>query len=184
MVRSFQIWCLNQFFLFPIRFGNGKIIEKNFLGFYIKNWFFGVHFRFWGIFLPFPMDVTFLWYDFFSCFLFYQELRTLKNYRAFRFSLNHEKLISLHRITFFYVKCRCSIKICSFSFFRIWSAIAQPITSDLREYCISFGVLIRLELDVQLHFHLPPRPLSMQKSTSRDQTFHRTRCNRRQMIST
>ena len=77
------------------------------------------------------MDVTFLWYDFFSCFLFYQELRTLKNYIAFRFSLNHKKLISLRRITFFYVKCRCSIKICSFSFFRIWSAIAQPITSDL-----------------------------------------------------
>ena len=39
--------------------------------------------------------------SFFSCFLFYQELRIMKNYRAFRFSLNHEKLISLRRITIF-----------------------------------------------------------------------------------
>ena len=92
----------------------------------------------------------------FSSFLFYQELRTVKNYRAFRFKLPDKKMISLHRITIFQVECRSLIKICSFSFFRIWSAIAQQITRDLCKYCTSFGVFIRLELDVQLHFHFLP----------------------------
>ena len=92
---------------------------------------------------------------FFFSFLFYQELRTVKNYRAFRFKLPDKKLISLRRITIFHVECRSPIKICSFSFFRIWSAIAQQITLSLRQYCTSFGVFIRLELDVQLQLHFP-----------------------------
>ena len=120
----------------------------------------------------------------FSSFIFYQELRTVKNYRAFRFKLPEKKLISLRRITISTVECRCSIKICSFSFFRIWSAIAQQISSNLRQYYTSFGVFIRLELDVQLYLHFPLCVVSMQKPTSRDQTFHRTHRNRRQMIST
>ena len=103
----------------------------------------------------------------FSSFLFYQELRTFKNYRAFRFKLPDKKLISLRRITISPVECRCSIKICSFSFFRIWSAIAQQITSDLCQYCTSFRVFIRLELDVQLYLHFPLCVVSMQISTSR-----------------
>ena len=37
----------------------------------------------------------------FSCFLFHQELRTFKNYRAFGFKLPDKKLISLRRITIF-----------------------------------------------------------------------------------
>ena len=124
----------------------------------------------------------------FSCFLFHQEVCSSKNYRAFGFKLPDKKLISLRRITISPVECRCSIKISSFNFFRIWSAIAQQITSDLRQYCASFGVFIRLELDVQLrvqlYLHFPLCVVSMQKPTSRDQTFHRTHRNRRQMIST
>ena len=53
-------------------------------------------------------------------------------------------------------ECPWSVKICSFNSFRIWSAIAQQITRDLCKYCTSFGVFIRLELDVQLHFHFLP----------------------------
>ena len=149
-----------------------------------QNSFFADHFRFSGEIWRLLMYIAPLGHHIFSSFLFYQELRTVKNYRAFRFKLPDKKLISLRRITISPVEWRCLIKICSFSFFRIWSAIAQQITLSLCQYCTSFGVFIRLELDVQLHLHLPPRPLSMQKSTSRDQTFHRTRCNRRKMIST
>ena len=122
--------------------------------------------------------------SFFSCFPFHQEVCSSKNYRAFGFKLPDKKLISLCEFTISLFDCRWFIKICCFSFFRIWSAIAQQITLSLRQYCTSFGVFIRLELDVQLHLHFPPPPLPMQKPTSRDQTFHRTRCNRRQMIST
>ena len=52
-----------------------------------------------------------------SSFLFYQELRTFKNYRAFRFKFPDKKLISLRRFTISTVECRWFIKICSFSFF-------------------------------------------------------------------
>ena len=120
----------------------------------------------------------------FSSFLFYQELRTFKNYRASRFRFPDKKLISLRRITISPGECRCSIKNCSFSFFRIWSAIAQQITLSLRQYCTSLGVFIRLELDVQLHLHFPLCMVSMQISTSRDQIFHQTFRSRRKMIST
>ena len=72
--------------------------------------------------------------SFFSCFLFHQEVFSSKNYRAFGFKLPDKKLISLRRITIFHVECRSPIKICSFSFFRIWSAIAQQITSNLRQF--------------------------------------------------
>ena len=130
------------------------------------------------------MKITPLEPHVFSSFLFYQELRTFKNYRTFRFKFPDKKLISLRRFTISPLKCRWFIKICSFSFFRIRSAIAQQITSHLRHYWTSFRVFIRLELDVQLYLHFPLCVVSMQEFTSRDQIFHRTRCNRRQMIST
>ena len=149
-----------------------------------QNSFFADHFRFSGEIWRLLMYIAPLGHHIFSSFLFYQELRTVKNYRAFRFKLPDKILISLRRFTISPVECRWFIKICSFSFFRIRSAIAQQITSHLRHYWTSFRVFIRLELDVQLHLHFSSPPLSMQESTSRDQTFHRTRCNRRQMIST
>ena len=130
------------------------------------------------------MKITQLVPHVFSSFLFYQELRTFKNYRTFRFKFPDKKLISLRRITISPVEWRCLIKICSFSFFRIWSAIAQQITLSLRQYCTSFGVFIRLELDVQLYLHFFVCVVSMQEPTSRDRNFHRTHRNRRQMIST
>ena len=116
---------------------------------------------FCGSFLTFRWSVTF--YDLHnclgtSCFFFFsifQELRTFKNYRASRFKFPDKKLISLRRFTISTVECRWFIKICSFSFFRIRSAIAQQITSHLREYWTSFRVFIRLELDVQLYLHVP-----------------------------
>ena len=95
-----------------------------------------------------------------------------------------KKLISFRRITISLVECRCSIKICSFSFFRIWSAIAQQITSDLRQYWTSFGVFIRLELDVQLYLRFPPVCGLHAKSMRRYQTFYSTRRNCRRMIPT
>ena len=120
----------------------------------------------------------------FSSFLFYQELRIFKNYRAFRFKFPDKKLISLRRITFFYVKCRCSIKICSFSFFRIRSAIAQQISSCFRRSKTTLRVWIGVELDLQLYLRFPVCVVCMQESTPRDRNFHRTHRNRRQMIST
>ena len=130
------------------------------------------------------MYIAPLGHHIFSSFLFYQELRTVKKYRAIRFKLPDKILISLRRSTIFDVECTCSIKVCSFSFFRMRSAIAQQITSHLRHYWTSFRVFIRLELDVQLHLHFSPPSLSMQESTSRDQIFHQTFRSRRQMIST
>ena len=130
------------------------------------------------------MNITPLVPHVFSSFLFYQELRTFKNYRTFRFKFPDKKLISLRRFTISPVECRWFIKICSFSFFRIRSAIAQQITSHLRHYWTSFRVFIRLELDVQLHLHFPLCMVFMQISTSRDQIFHQTFRSRRQMIST
>ena len=130
------------------------------------------------------MHIAPLGHHIFSSFLFYQELRTVKNYRAFRFKLPDKKLISLRRITISPVEWRCLIKICSFSFFRIWSAIAQQITSHFCQYYKLFGVFIRLELDVQLYLHFPLCVVSMRKPVIRYQTFYRTRRNRRRMIST
>ena len=150
----------------------------------MENSFFEDHFRFSSKIRPLSMNIIPLAHHVFSSFLFYQELRTFKNYRDSGFKLPDKKLISLCRFTISPVECRWFIKICSFSFFRIRSAIAQQITSYLRHYWTSFRVFIRLELDVQLHLHFSSPPLSMQESTSRDRTFHRTRCNRRQMIST
>ena len=68
----------------------------------------------------------------FSCFLFHQEVCSSKNYRAFGFRLADKQLTFSRRITICQVECTYSIKICSFIFFRIWSAIVQQITSDLR----------------------------------------------------
>ena len=120
----------------------------------------------------------------FSSFLFYQELRTFKNYRAFRFKFPDKKLISLRRFTISPFECRWFLKICSFSFFRIRSAIAQQITSHLQDYWTSFCVFIRLELDVQLYLRFTVCVVCMQEPTPRDRNFHRTHRNRRQMIST
>ena len=122
--------------------------------------------------------------SFFSCFLFHQEVFSSKNYRAFGFRLADKQLTSSRRITICQLECTYSIKICSFSFFRIRSAIAQQKTSHFCQYCTSFGVFIRLELDVQLYLHFPPSLLSMQISTSRDQIFHQTLRSRRKMIPT
>ena len=130
------------------------------------------------------MKITQLVSHVLSSFLFYQELRPFKTYRTFRFKFPDKKLISLRRFTISPVEYRWFIKICSFSFFRIRSAIAQQITSHLRHYWTSFRVFIRLELDVKLYLHFPLCVVSMQKPTSRDQNFHRTHRNRRQMIPT
>ena len=81
-------------------------------------------------------------------------------------------------------QCRWFIKICSFSFFRIRSAIAQQISSHFRRYKTTFRVWIRVELDVQLYLRFALCVISMQEPTPRDRNFHRTHRNRRQMIST
>ena len=120
----------------------------------------------------------------FSSFLFYQELRIFKNYRAFRFKFPDKKLISLRRFTFPPLEWRWFLKICSFSFFRIRSAIAQQISSCFRRYKTTFRVWIRVELNVQLYLRFALCVVSMQESTPRDRNFHRTHRNRRQMIST
>ena len=111
---------------------------------------------FWGKFAWFPMKLTPLPYHFFRAFYFimnFAPLRTMElsgsGFRIKNWSLHVE-------LRFSRVECRSPSKICSFSFFRIWSAIAQQITRDLCKYCTSFGVFIRLELDVQLHFDFPP----------------------------
>ena len=107
----------------------------------------------------------------FSSFLFYQELRIFKNYRAFRFKFPDKKLISLRRFTIYTAECRWFIKICCFSFFRIRSAIAQQISSHFRRFKTILRVWIGVELNVQLHLHFRPCVVSMQESTSRDQIF-------------
>ena len=150
----------------------------------MQNSFFGDHFRFSGKIGPLSMYIIPLAHHVFSSFLFYQELRTFKNYRAFRFKFPDKKLISLRQFTISPFECRWFLKICSFSFFRIRSAIAQQITSHLGRYQTISRVSIRLELDVQLHLHFPLCMVSMQISTSRDQIFHQTFRSRRQMIST
>ena len=130
------------------------------------------------------MNITPLVPHVFSSFLFYQELRPFKTYRTFRFKFPDKKLISLRQFTIPPHECRWFLKICSFSFFRIRSAIAQQIISHVRKYWTSFRVLIRLELDVQLHLHFPLCMVFMQISTSRDQIFHQACRSRRQMIPT
>ena len=149
-----------------------------------ENSFFADHFRFQAKSQLLLMYTTPLVPHVFSSFLFYQELRPFKNYRTFRFKFPDKKLVSLLRFTISPFECRWFLKICSFSFFRIRSAIAQQIASHLREYWTSFRVLIRFELDVQLYLHFPMCVVSMQNPTSRDRNFHRTHRNRRQMIST
>ena len=152
MVRSFQIWCLTQFiFCFPLELARLRLLIEKVSCSKTQNSFFADHFRFSGKIWPLSMNITPLVPHVFSSFLFYQELRTFKNYRAFRFKFPDKKLISLRRFTISPVECRWFIKICSFSFFRIRSATAQQITSNLRQYCTSFRVFIRLELDVQLY---------------------------------
>ena len=138
------------------KYGSVRLSKKKLPASNTTNWFFGVHFRFWGKFAWFPMKLTPLPYHFFSCFLFHQEVCSSKNYRAFGFKLPDKKLVSLRRIAICQLECTYSIKICSFSFFRIRSAIAQQITSHVCQYCKLFGVFIRLELDVQLYLHVPP----------------------------
>ena len=149
-----------------------------------QNSFFADHFGFSGKIWPPSMYIALLDDHIFSSFLFYQELRIFKNYRAFRFKFPDKKLISLCQFTISFFDCRWFIKICSLSFFRIRSAIIWQITSHVRKYWTSFRVLIRLELDVQLHLHFPLCMVFVQISTSRDQIFHQTFRSRRQMIST
>ena len=120
-----------------------------------QNSFFADHFRFSGEIWRLLMYIAPLEHHIFSSFLFYQELRPFKNYRTFRFKFPDKKLISLRRFTISPFECRWFLKICSFSFFRIRSAIAQQITWHVWQYCKLFGVFIRLELDVQLYLHVP-----------------------------
>ena len=110
---------------------------------------------FWGKFPWFPMKLTPLPYHFFRAFYFirnFAPLRTMElsgsGFRIKNWSLHVE-------LRFSRVECRSPSKICSFSFFRIWSAIAQQITSHFCQYCKHFGVFIWLELDVQLYLHVP-----------------------------
>ena len=149
-----------------------------------QNSFFADHFRFSGKIWPLSMNITPLVPHVFSSFLFYQELRTFKNYRAFRFKFPDKKLISLRQFTIPPLECRWFLKICSFSFFRIRSAIAQQISSHFRRYKTTFRVWIRVELNVQLYLRFALCVISMQEPTPRDRNFHRTHRNRRQMIST
>ena len=174
MDRKFIIFTFDSFFLLMRwKYGSVRLSKKKIPAFNTKNWFFGVHFRFWGKFSWIPMKLTPLPYQFFRAFYSIRKCavrRTIElsgsNFRIKNWSLYVE-------LRFSRVECTWSIKICSFSFFRIWSAIAQQITRDLCKYCTSFGVFIRLELDVQLHLHFPPPPLSMQKPTSRNQTYRK-----------
>ena len=149
-----------------------------------QNSFFADHFRFSGKIWPLSMNITPLVPHVFSSFLFYQELRPFKTYRTFRFKFPDKKLISLRRFTISPFECRWFLKICSFSFFRIRSAIAQQISSHFRRYKTTFRVWIRVELDVQLYLRFALCVVSMQEPTPRDRNFHRTHRNRRQMIST
>ena len=149
---------INSNFIFSSSIGNlatWRWLIKKFPRSKTQNSFFADHFRFSGKIWPSLMYTTPFVPHVFSSFLFYQELRIFKNYRAFRFKFPDKKLISLCEFTISLFDCRWFIKICCFSFFRIWSAIAQQITLSLRQYCTSFGVFIRLELEVQLYFHFP-----------------------------
>ena len=130
------------------------------------------------------MKITQLVSHVLSSFLFYQELRPFKTYRTFRFKFPDKKLISLRQFTISPLECRWFLKICSFSFFRIRSAIAQQISSHFRRYKTTFRVWIGVELEVQLYLHFALCVVSMQEFTPRDRNFHRTHRNRRQMIST
>ena len=67
----------------------------------MENSFFEDHFRFSCKIGPISMYIIPLTHHVFSSFLFYQELRTFKNYRAFRFKVPDKKLISSRRITIF-----------------------------------------------------------------------------------
>ena len=149
-----------------------------------QNSFFADHFRSSVKIGPSLMYTTPLVPHVFSSFLFYQELRIFKNYRAFRFKFPDKKLISLRRFAISPFECRWFLKICSFSFFRIRSAIAQQISSHFRRYKTTFRVWIGVELEVQLYLHFALCVVSMQEFTPRDRNFHRTHRNRRQMIST
>ena len=81
--------------------GYSRWSMKKFAASNMKNSFFELHFWFSGNFAWFPINLTPLWYHFFSCFLFHQEMFSSKNYRAFGFKLPDKKLISLRRITIF-----------------------------------------------------------------------------------
>ena len=143
------------FFCFSLKLGWFPLSMKKVSCSKTQNSFFADHFGFSGKIWPPSMYIALLDDHIFSSFLFYQELRIFKNYRAFRFKFPDKKLISLCEFTISLFDCRWFIKICCFSFFRIWSAIAQQITLSLRQYRTSFGVFIRLELEVQLYFHFP-----------------------------
>ena len=150
MVRSFQIWCLTQFFLFPIRVRAIKMItEKSFM-FKDAEFIFCGSFSISGKIWSLMMKITPLVPHVFSSFLFYQELRPFKTYRTFRFKFPDKKLMYLRQFTIPPLECRWFLKICSFSFFRIRSAIAQQISSCFRRYKTTLGVWIGVELDVQL----------------------------------
>ena len=157
MDRKFIILTSDSFFLLTTqKLGRSRSLTKKLSASKMKNSFFELHFWFSGKFAWFSVKLTPLPYHFFRAFYFirnFAPLRTMElsgsGFRIKNWSLHVE-------LRFSRVECRSPSKICSFSFFRIWSAIAQQITRDLCKYCTSFGVFIRLELDVQLHFHFPP----------------------------
>ena len=137
------------------KLGHVRSLTKKFLAFYIKNWFFGVHFLFFEVNLH---DFQWKYSVAISLFRAFYFIRNFAPLRTMELSGSGFRIKnwSLHvELRFSRVECRSPSKICSFSFFRIWSAIAQQITRDLCKYCTSFGVFIRLELDVQLYLHLP-----------------------------
>ena len=131
-VYHFDLWFIFSFD--DTKIGTLKIVNEETFSFKDEK------FVFWAPFLIFRWicmifgEINSVAISLFSCFLFHQEVCSSKNYRAFGFRLADKQLTSSRRITICQVECRSPIKICSFSFFRIWSAIAQQITSDLRWY--------------------------------------------------
>ena len=134
---------INSNFIFSSSIGNLatlRLLMKKVSCSKTQNSFFADHFRFQAKSDLFMMKITPLVRHDFSSFLFYQELRPFKTYRTFRFKFPDEKLISLREFTFPPLEWRWFLKICSFSFFRIRSAIAQQISSYFRRYKTTLGV--------------------------------------------
>ena len=93
---------INSNFIFSSSIGNlatWRWLIKKFPRSKTQNSFFADHFRFSGKIWPSLMYTTPFVPHVFSSFLFYQELRIFKNYRAFRFKFPDKKLISLCQFT-------------------------------------------------------------------------------------
>ena len=122
----------------------------------MENSFFEDHFRFSYKIGPISMYISPLTHHVFSSFLFYQELRTFKNYRAFRFKVPDKKMISSRRITIFQGRMSISHQKLLLQFFSNMECDCAADNFRSLPICTSFGVFIRLELDVQLYLHFPP----------------------------